>query len=498
MEKNKKIRNHISIVAEQIGGGFAALAAVAFGILIQNADELIEVDFSFAEAGRGLMIVGGILLLFIAAAVKQIWTWSKTWIYIDGQTIVIERNTVNQKVNTIGIKNISNINTEQNLFEMIMGTCKIKIDTSSLSTADQTDVKIVLKKADAEAFRRTVAVLLKEAKGEAAEEGLSVVDDHGRETFDVTASTADILRHGFCSITVLSLVVVVVGVGGLIEVLSRLTEEGEVLKTAISSIVGILAAFSFILSAIWDIVKDFIRYFDFGVKRRKDELYIRYGVLKKVEYTIPVDKIQALKIRQTLIARAMGMCMAELINVGMGDDKSEKNSFFILYGKKKDVEEKLEKLLPEFAGVVDAKVTRQPALALAVRAIPLVIYEAVLILTAMGVVAFLEEYRMIVVAVAVFAGIFVPVLVLMDYLTAGIAVDERVLRTADGFFGKTLVAVRYDKIQYVELKQNLPARLCGIQKGSFSLLAAVSMREHDIPYFRMNLEEKIKEKILGR
>ena len=83
-------------------------------------------------------------------------------------------------------------------------------------------------------------------------------------------------------------------------------------------------------------------------------------------------------------------------------------------------------------------------------------------------------------------------------LTAGIAVDERVLRTADGFFGKTLVAVRYDKIQYVELKQNLPARLCGIQKGSFSLLAAVSMREHDIPYFRMNLEEKIKEKILGR
>ena len=105
-KKNKKIRNHISIVAEQIGGGFAALAAVAFGILIQNADELMEVDFSFAEAGRGLMIVGGILLLFIAAAVKQIWTWSKTWIYIDGQTIVIERNTVNQKVNTIGIKNI--------------------------------------------------------------------------------------------------------------------------------------------------------------------------------------------------------------------------------------------------------------------------------------------------------------------------------------------------------------------------------------------------------
>ena len=147
--------------------------------------------------------------------------------------------------------------------------------------------------------------------------------------------------------------------------------------------------------------------------------------------------------------------------------------------------------------MVDAKVTRQPALALAVRAIPLVIYEAVLILTAMGVVAFLEEYRMIVVAVAVFAGIFVPVLVLMDYLTAGIAVDERVLRTADGFFGKTLVAVRYDKNSICGAKTESSCQTLRHSEGSFSLLAAVSMREHDIPYFRMNLEEKIKEKILG-
>lgn len=497
MENGKKIRNHISIIAEQVGGGFATLAVVAFGILIQNVDKLMEVDFSFAEAGRGMMIIVGILLFFIIAVVKQIWTWAKTWIYIEGQTIVIERKTVNQKVNTIGIKNISNINTEQNLFEMIVGTCKIKIDTSSLSTAEKTDVQIVLKKADAEAFRQTVMGLLKEAAGNRDNEEKSDINESNKVSFDTEASLSDILKHGFCSITIFSLLVIVVGVGGLIEVISHFAEKGQLAQSLVSGLVGILAVLSFILSAVWNIVKDFIRYFEFSAQRKGDEIYIRYGILKRVEYTIPVDKIQALKINQTLIARMAGMYMAELINIGIGDDKEEKQSFFILYGKKKDVEEKIEKLLPEFAGAAQEKMIRQPVSVLAVKAVPLVFFEAALILGAMALLTFWGKYKVIVTAVAAFTGVFIPLLIFLDYLTARICVDEGFLRTVGGYFGKTLIAVKYDKIQYVELRQSFLARLCRIQKGSFSLLAAAGMREHDIPYFQTNLEEKIKEKILG-
>lgn len=47
-----------------------------------------------------------------------------------------------------------------------MGACKIKLDTNSLSTAEQTDVKIVLKKADAEQFRSYLMKLMQESRGE--------------------------------------------------------------------------------------------------------------------------------------------------------------------------------------------------------------------------------------------------------------------------------------------------------------------------------------------
>ena len=66
----------------------------------------------------------------------------------------------NKKKNTIGLKNISNVNTEQNLLEMLLGTCKVKLDTNSMSTSDKTDVKIILKKAEAEQFRLYVMKLM--------------------------------------------------------------------------------------------------------------------------------------------------------------------------------------------------------------------------------------------------------------------------------------------------------------------------------------------------
>ena len=67
MEENKKFRNHISIIIEQIGGGIVALAVVAFSILVQNVEELAGTDFSFLQ-GRALfvlLIVAAVLAVFV-------------------------------------------------------------------------------------------------------------------------------------------------------------------------------------------------------------------------------------------------------------------------------------------------------------------------------------------------------------------------------------------------------------------------------------------------
>ena len=148
-----RFRNHISIIAEQTGGLLIAILIVLVPSLLENIDELMETGLEFMD-GKWLLVNLGLILFFLVIIALQYAVWSKTYISLQDNAVVIERNTLNKKKNTIGIRNISNINTEQNLLRCSWARVKVKLDTNSRSTADSTDVKIVLKKADALAFKQ--------------------------------------------------------------------------------------------------------------------------------------------------------------------------------------------------------------------------------------------------------------------------------------------------------------------------------------------------------
>ena len=164
MENKIRFRNHISVILEQLGATFGILFVLSF----TNIDDVIDYieKGSSEELSLTVYIGGGVILaVFLLIFLYQWIIWSKTYISICDNSIVIERNTWNKKKNTIGLKNISNVNTEQNLLEMLLGTCKVKLDTNSMSTSDKTDVKIILKKAEAEQFRLYVMKLMQGQEG---------------------------------------------------------------------------------------------------------------------------------------------------------------------------------------------------------------------------------------------------------------------------------------------------------------------------------------------
>ena len=68
------------------------------------------------------------------------------------------------------------------------------------------------------------------------------------------------------------------------------------------SIIAVLGSVTVIIfvffSSLWDIAKGFIQYYDFKAKRQGNKIYLSYGLFKKVHYTIPVEKINAVKLTQ--------------------------------------------------------------------------------------------------------------------------------------------------------------------------------------------------------
>lgn len=545
MEENKRFRNHISIIVEQTGGILIALLIILVPQLLENIRDITDITEAGIQllSGKGMLVNLGILLVLFVIVGWQVLVWARTYISIQENAIVIDRETLNRKKDTIGIRNISNINMEQNLFEMLIGTCKLKLDTNSRSTADSTDVKIVLKKEAALRFKQEIEGRMREiyrerwdrARATATSEERKALlygqfHDHGtvpasseeaagyfgemqaegmqageilagemqEEEFDIRADFGEILQHGLFSINIISLVILILGVAGTVTTVISILNEPDLMQSVLGAASGIIAAVVVVFSALWDTVKDFVRYYDFRTKRAGDKLHIKYGLFKKIEYTIPVDKIQALKIRQSFIARIGKRYMAEIVNVGMGDDQSEKDSFLILYGTEERLKERLHILLPEFSGAAELKTERLPASVWAAWVVPGAVYTLCVIApTVAAYVLFNREYTMWVLIAAAVLELFLLLGMVLKYRTDGTGAGKEFLKVSRGYFGRNYLAVRYQNIQYVKFSQNPVARAFGLKKGEAHLLAASMNSTHAIPYFKNDVDEKIKKGMLA-
>lgn len=528
IRQNRRFRNHISIILEQTGAVIAAVLVIIITQIFQSMDELLEADLSFITS-KGFLILLGVTALLAVSLTAQVLVWARTYISIEENAIVIEKGRVNKRKNTIGIRNISNINLEQNLIEMLFGTCKVKLDTNSRSTADSTDVKIVLKKCDALWFQQEVTRKMEEpagaipaaagmprgvsgmasetadgygdVTGESAYDRKSIQSTYSvlRELkdYDVRAGIADIIQHGFFSVSIISVAVFVLVIIGTVISAAEVIGRADLMASLAGAAAGILVSVFIILSTLWDTVKDFVRYYDFRAKRLKDKIYIKYGFFKKVEYTIPVDKIQALKIRQSFLARIGHRYMAEIVNVGMGDEQAEKNSFLVLYCKEDKLKERLTLLLPEFAPCVEQPTDRMPASVWAAWTVPAVVYILLVAVGASAGNALTEnEYRLYVWITAAALIIMLFAGMTLKYRTAGAGADDKYLKIVEGYFSKEYLTVRYRDIQYVQFSQNFIAKACGIKKGEIHLLASSANTSHGIPYFSGDKDEIIKRKML--
>ena len=485
MEKNIRFRNHISVVLENTVRTIGVLFFIFVGNIVSSLDEMESMEDMGGHTLLLVLLLIGVLALLLG---WQILIWAKTYISIQDNVLVVERNTLNKKRNTIGIKNISNINLEQNLLEMILGTCKLKLDTNSLSTAEATDVKIVLKKSDAEKFRRLIL--------EHNEENITTEEERiGGEEGQFTSGMDDIVTHGLFSLNIASVFVLagaIFGAIGIFADFSMENAEGGLLGLILSILVAVWCLGGF----AWSVAKGFIKYIDFKIARRGDKIFLSYGLFKKVAYSIPVDKINAVRFTQTMVARIGKRYMVEVVNVGLDDDETEEQSFFLPYAKREVIEERMKSLLPEFAEGMNIIEEKQP------RQIWFIWLPAAITFLIIGIIAYavcLEvfvEAKIPVLVAWCAIGILLLVKKCLSYRTRGIVFDDKFLKVVDGAFGKRSLLVRYEKIQYLTARQNVIAKKFGLQRGEIHLLASMKNQIHNIPYFKEEKIEKIKSDLL--
>ena len=317
--------------------------------------------------GQLLAGFGGLILLVIVIVAWNILRWWKTTLTIKGDILIYERRTLNRLSNNISMSKISNINLEQNLFEMIMGTYTLKIDTSSLTTADNTELEFVLKKEQAywvknyiiemthredkldsgsQAIQNSTMESMEasQEKKKAVRNRNGYMMDEEDMPFDVEYSVGAVIKNGLVTIRMFQLIV---GFGALISVMASL-EEVFFAAADINAALGAMVVFVIvIIGAIISLIKRMQQDYHFRARREADKIFVSCGLFKKRNYAVPVNKINAIVLDYTFIGRLCGQAYVKVINVG-GENDDVDGMKFLLAGSYRELEEKIKLLLPEF------------------------------------------------------------------------------------------------------------------------------------------------------
>lgn len=485
MEK-QRFRNHFSSIFEKMAG-FLGIIIILF---ISETGDLIGEIATMKISVIPVLIGIGIFVLVVGAIFGwQFWVWSKTWIVLEENSISIEKNTFTLHKNTLGIKNISNVNVEQNLFEMILGTSKIKINTNSFSTANATDVKIILKKNEAEQLKQVLIERMEILNGN---ESLSEKNTNEDVSYDVKTSAKDIILNSIYSINAVWVVVAVLAISTFLGVIINLLEQvlGEENMEALFGLgfALVFVAVIIVVSIIYNLIRLYLKLYGFSVRRDNDKIYLKYGLFKQTDFSIPVDKINAIIIHQTFLARILRKYSVEIVNVGMGDDKEE-NTLVCLYGSKERVLKTIETILPEFASAVCAKAERQPKAVWVIYGIRMLVLFLILGIVG-GMVVSIEVPVIIPICVISVIMLLSVILRILKFITTGMSISEEYLVIREGTFSVKHSFIKFEKVQYLTINKNILSNKLGIVKGRINILAMTLKSVQMLPYFK---KEKVDD-----
>ncbi|OKZ63259.1 MAG: hypothetical protein BHW05_07130 [Clostridium sp. 42_12] len=523
---DNKFRNHPSLMLEQLG----VFGVIIITFLISSLDDLDEIlgDIKNSDSTTLLIIIFVILAVILFRLAVNTIVWYKTWITVDETSITITKNTIFRSVNTIGLRNISNINIERNLLERILGTSTVKIDTESRSTADTTDVTILLRKDKAEALRERLlagATAAKHTQTIAANEQLdgtagaaasvpndgqisdptSVPNDgqvtsanaapNSRQVLsEVAYNTKQVLTHCVYSASIISLLVCLAALIAIIAFFLKMVVFGDhsigsLIQMIPTALGGIVVIGSFVYAALRSLIGDFFRYYSFRIKRMPDHLHMEFGLFKRTSYEIPIKRISSIIVQRPVFSRISRRCFVDIINIGMGDEKEE-NTRLLLSIPEKHLPELLHRLLPEFDAYFTESDTApiRPPKAIWLKKIidsaKLLVFLAIgwaLMITVFGVTGLPAVLGCI--------GSFMLAMLIYligcygTYKANKLQLRENYIAITNGMFASSTQFIDYHKIQYIELQQTPVERLLHLQHGIVYILAGAMNSFTSIPCF---------------
>jgi putative membrane protein len=477
---SEPMRCHPSIILENLLPAVVAIAVISL-VAFRGSDQMWMV-----------------FLLIPVAAVLFTLRWMRTTVEFKESEFIVNRDTVFKMKKKIPYSKLASVNVNRTIINRLFGTSTLQFNINSAMNAQVPEARLVFKTPMADSIRNELT---------------EKMYGNTQYTPDVDVDVPSLIDVGFFDIIIHSLFSqpTISAIWGWFFLAISII---QALMSVISSAFIASSVFSLLFFAVMTVlpmVTKVFRYYNFKVYRVDDTIYLQHGFFTTYRTSFKISKVNAVRVKDTPIARLMGRCYMEAEVVGLGSADSDYRPVLCVMKSRSEIKTVMGTLVPEF--VYDAEMVPQP-----VRAKKLYLVTAIIL---MGAVAAISTSFYLYGASLLFSGLQVPTdLIFWMYVAIiGVAAvieamilywalnvyhtrkmnsSESLFTFVTGVLDRQTVIMKYDKVQMVEVTRGLIARHLDLATCSVSVLSSLGGAKVVSGNFAPEDLEQISETVMER
>ncbi|MCH1627258.1 PH domain-containing protein [Ferdinandcohnia quinoae] len=308
----------------------------------------IIVFFFIGKGESGLintLYLIGLGVVIVGLLVTGILHWYRFTYRVEDGELRIEYGVFVRKRRFIPIERIQTIDVTAGIIQRIFGLVKLQVETAGGGKEAEVELTAI-KEAEANELR---AILTKIPK---APEVLEPEEENKQKpTYQITMKELLVLAStsGGIGFVISAIFAFLSQFAEYVPFEKAFNKVEQYINLSILTYIITLVILFLLISWIIGVLIMALRYANFKVVKRDDELFITRGLIEKRQSTIPLHRIQAIRFTENLIRQPLGYATVLIESAGGSLDKGEELSTVLFpLIKKNQVEQLLKHFVPEY------------------------------------------------------------------------------------------------------------------------------------------------------
>jgi putative membrane protein len=296
-----------------------------------------------------LLVLLGVALIGILSAVWGVLSWRATTYRVGGGALHFKRGVLQKSERSLPLERVQSVETVQGLVQRVFGVVGVRVEAAGGGREAEISLPALSRSAAEELREQLTRSGERRASPEAPEEPAPAVIRR--------LTVRDLLFAGLTSGRIGVAASVVLGGFQFVDdllpgELAQWLSEVFLPRTASTALLLVLgvAVFSWVLAILGTV----LAHAGFTLSRSADGkyLYIKRGLLERREATVPLARIQAIKVVEGVLRQPFGFATLRVESAGFGTEEGVSTALFPLLPRG-EIGELLRAAVPEFVAPLD-------------------------------------------------------------------------------------------------------------------------------------------------